>query len=108
MNFNEYQNLAKTTAIYPENVKILYPTLGLAGESGEVCEKVKKVFRDNNGVFTEEKIEEIKKEIGDVFWYLSAICCDLGISMDDAAVLNIKKLKSRKERNVINGSGDNR
>lgn len=108
MTFNEYQTKAAVTAIYPESAKYIYPTLGLCGESGEVAEKVKKVIRDANGVFTEEKKAEIVKEVGDVLWYIAALLTDLGVSMDDAATGNIDKLYSRKERGVLNGNGDNR
>ena len=104
MKFKEYQDLAKTTAIYPENAKIFYPCLGLAGEIGEVCEKVKKNIRDGRVL---DK-EELKKEIGDVLWYMSALCSDLEINLEDVAVTNYNKLKSRMERNVLSGSGDNR
>ena len=108
MNFVEYQEKIKITAQYPDKVNVLYPTLGLCGEAGEVAEKVKKVFRDNNGYFTKEKIEEIKGEIGDVLWYVQALCNDLGINMQEVAEKNVQKLLSRLERNVIQGSGDNR
>ena len=46
MQIDDYQNTAKTTAIYPQEHKILYPALGLAGEAGEVANKVKKIIRD--------------------------------------------------------------
>lgn len=104
MNFKEYQELAKTTAIYPESAKISYPCIGLAGEVGEICEKVKKHIRDGKVLDT----EDLKKELGDVLWYLSAIASDLGIDLEDVATTNYEKLKSRQERNVIKGSGDNR
>lgn len=104
MEFKEYQELAKTTAIYPDNARIFYPALGLAGEVGEVCEKVKKHIRDGR----ELDKEDLTKELGDVLWYLSALAGDLGINLDDVAVTNFNKLKSRMERNVISGSGDNR
>ena len=67
LTLNEYQQLALETAIYPN--PIIYPTLGLTGEAGEVSDKVKKVLRDNDSVFTDEKKLEIAKEIGDVLWY---------------------------------------
>jgi len=108
MDFKEYQEKAATTMVYGAGVKVIYPTLGLAGEAGEVAEKIKKVLRDNNGKFTEEKVEEIKKELGDCFWYLAAISTDLGIDLNDVAELNIEKLFSRKNRNKIHGDGDNR
>lgn len=84
--------------------------LGLAGETGEVMEKIKKIIRDKNGVFspTPEDLEELKKELGDVLWYLSALAFYNGIDLDDVARANLDKLKSRKERNKIHGSGDNR
>jgi NTP pyrophosphatase (non-canonical NTP hydrolase) len=108
MDFNTYQEQARTTAVYPESAKYIYPTLGLCGEAGEVAEKVKKVIRDNGGVFTEEKKREIVKEIGDVLWYIAALLGDLGVTMDESAVGNLEKLFSRKERGVIKGNGDNR
>jgi NTP pyrophosphatase (non-canonical NTP hydrolase) len=104
MEFKQYQSLAKTTAIYPENARITYPCLGLAGEVGEVCEKVKKHIRDGRVL---DK-EDLTKELGDVLWYLSALAGDLGIDLEDVAKTNYEKLKSRMERNVISGSGDNR
>lgn len=104
MNFNDYQQLANTTAIYPATAKVFYPALGMAGEVGEVCEKIKKHVRDGR----ELNKEELKKEIGDVLWYMSALCTDLGITLEDVATTNYNKLKSRQERNVLSGSGDNR
>jgi NTP pyrophosphatase (non-canonical NTP hydrolase) len=104
MDFKTYQDLAKTTAIYPEQARIFYPCLGLAGETGEICEKVKKHVRDGRQL---DK-EDLKKELGDVLWYISALASDLDISLEDVAVSNYEKLKSRQERNVLQGSGDNR
>ena len=106
--FVEYQKAQRSLAIYRGDLSVVYPALGLGGESGEVLEKIKKVLRDNNGVFTEEKKQEIKKELGDVLWYLSDIAYFLGISLDDVAKSNIDKLTSRNKRNVQYGSGDNR
>lgn len=108
MTLNEYQNLALETAIYPRKYKIIYPALGITGEAGECSDKIKKVIRDNNGEFTEEKKQEIAKEIGDVLWYCATLANDIGYSLDEIANLNIEKLQSRKVRNKINGSGDNR
>jgi NTP pyrophosphatase (non-canonical NTP hydrolase) len=108
MTFTEYQRKAKKTAIYPQNQTIIYPSLGLAGEVGEVCEKVKKVIRDHGGFFSPMYNEEIAKELGDVFWYLSALASDLGFNLDDIAKMNIDKLKDRQKRGKIQGSGDNR
>ena len=103
MDFKEYQRKAVSFAVYPATHKVLYPTLGLCGESGEVAEKVKKQVRD--GVFNRH---EVAKELGDVLWYLANICNDIGYNLDEIADLNISKLSSRKGRHVIQGSGDNR
>lgn len=154
MNFNEYQALAKTTAIYPEQIRGLYPLIGLFGEATETIEKavgdltqvdvrsqagpelariieifktiiplgkeaetIKKYLRGNglaNGIYSgfdydgEEDLQELKKELGDVLWYMAAICSDFGLSLDDVATTNYNKLKDRMNRNVIQGSGDNR
>ncbi|MBN1220037.1 MAG: nucleoside triphosphate pyrophosphohydrolase family protein [Anaerolineae bacterium] len=109
MKFSEYQIAARKTAIYPHRGRNLaYPALGLAGESGEVAEKVKKVIRDKNGVVDPETREALKKELGDVFWYVAALCDEVGLDMEDVAASNINKLLDRQERNVLHGSGDNR
>lgn len=109
MTLNEYQNMAKETAIYPTlGHPIVYPALGLAGEAGEVAEKVKKLCRDDNCVLTDVKKTELMKEAGDVLWYLAAIATELGVTLQDIAWMNIDKLQSRKERNTIGGNGDNR
>ncbi len=109
MTFNEYQKDSRKTAIYPDiGNNFIYPTLGLAGESGEVAEKIKKVIRDKGGIVDETTKQEIKKELGDVLWYVSQIASELGLSLEDVASENIKKLFSRLERGKIGGSGDNR
>ena len=108
-SFDEYHVLAFETAIYPnKGNNIYYPALGIAGESGEVCEKIKKIMRDKSGSFDDQDREEIKKELGDVLWYIASLCTELGISMEDVAKTNIKKLKDRQKRGTISGSGDNR
>ena len=73
-------------------------------------EKIKKMIRDKNGVFspTPEDIAELKKELGDVLWYVSAIAFYNGIELDDVARANLDKLRSRQQRNKIHGNGDNR
>ena len=103
MDFKEYQRKAVSFAIYPATHKVLYPTLGLCGEAGEVAEKVKKQVRD--GVFNRH---EVAKELGDVLWYLANICNDIGYNLDEIADLNLTKLRGRMARNVIKGSGDYR
>lgn len=108
LSFNEYQSSAVTTAFYTDELAVLYPTLGLAGEAGEVAEKVKKVLRDSGGEFSDEKVKEIRKELGDVLWYIALIAYDLNIPMNEIAEANINKLQSRSERGKLGGSGDNR
>ncbi len=108
MTLNEYQQHALETAIYPEESRIVYPTLGLTGEAGEVADKVKKVIRDAGNNFTDEKKREIMKEIGDVLWYCATLSHDLGYDLEEVARTNVEKLHSRMERNHIHGSGDNR
>lgn len=109
MNFEEYQRKAVGTAIYPnQGNNLYYPALGLAGEAGEVCDKVKKIMRDHDGMRTLEQDEEIAKEIGDVLWYIANLCEELDIDMSYAAAVNITKLESRKMRGTLKGSGDNR
>jgi NTP pyrophosphatase (non-canonical NTP hydrolase) len=109
MNFKEYQTESRTTALYPnKDNNFVYPTLGLVGEAGEIAEKVKKILRDADGVVSEETKELIKKELGDVLWYIAQLSTELGLDLDEVAAANIEKLKSRKERNVLHGSGDNR
>ena len=108
MRIDTYQKEATKTAIYPEESKLIYPALGLCGEAGEVAEKVKKVFRDDKGKLSEVKRQQIAKELGDVLWYLSALADNLDMKLSTIAKKNIEKLKDRKKRGVIKGSGDNR
>lgn len=106
---DEYQTAALDSAVYPKSAAIVYPTLGLTGETGEVADKVKKVIRDKNGDFDNEDIrKEIAKELSDVMWYAATLAHDLGYSLTDICQLNIQKLQSRKLRGVLHGSGDNR
>ena len=109
MDFKTYQKKARVTALYPNlGSNYIYPTLGLVGEAGEVAEKVKKVIRDKNGIFDDESKKAIKKELGDVLWYLSNLSTEFGFELDDIASENLIKLKLRSARNTISGSGDER
>ena len=102
MTFDEYQEFARSTAVYPEDCKVVYPTLGLCGEAGEVAEKIKKHMRDGRSLVG------VGLELGDVLWYISALADDLGVMLEEIAQANVDKLQSRKERGKIGGSGDNR
>lgn len=106
---DDYQKFALTTAIYPDRGNnIVYPTLGLVGEAGEVAEKVKKVIRDKGGQMTEADRENIALEASDVCWYMATLASELGLSLSEIFQKNMDKLSSRKERGVLSGSGDNR
>ena len=109
MDFKTYQKKARLTAQYPNlGSNNIYPTLGLVGEAGEVAEKVKKVIRDKKGIFDEESKNGIKKELGDVLWYLSNLCTEFNLSLEDVALQNLDKLRERAKRGNISGSGDDR
>ena len=109
MDFKTYQKKARETAQYPNlGSNYIYPTLGLVGEAGEVAEKVKKVIRDKKGIFDEESKFAIKKELGDVLWYISNFCTEFNFSMEDVAIQNLEKLGARVAKGKISGSGDDR
>ena len=107
MNLDDYQEQAKATAIYDKKHAIIYPALGLAGEAGEVSNKVKKLLRDGY-----EKNKDYRKtisdEIGDVLWYCAVLANDIGCDLQTIANNNLVKLKDRMDRGVIGGNGDNR
>lgn len=108
MDFQEYQQKARETAIYPNEQSILYPALGLCGECGEVAEKVKKVIRDKGGEFDEFDRMNIRKELGDVLWYIAQIASDLDLRLESVAIANVEKLRIRKQNGTLSGSGDDR
>jgi NTP pyrophosphatase (non-canonical NTP hydrolase) len=108
-NFDDYQRASRRTwSLIRTDHPIVYPTLGLANEAGEVAGKVKKIFRDHGGVVTEEDRQALKGELGDVLWYLAQICTELGLSLEEVAESNLEKLFSRLERGAIKGDGDDR
>ena len=109
MNFNDYQTKARATAKYPViGHGVIYPTLGLVNEAGEVAGQIKKVFRDKGGDINPETREALKAELGDVLWYIAQVATELDLSLDEIAESNIAKLYDRLERGKIGGDGDNR
>lgn len=107
MNFNEYQKEAMSVRL--PKADTLYAVMGLAEEAGEVAGKFAKFRRDNDfGASTLPLREDVRKELGDVLWMVAAVAEDMGLSLQCIAEANIAKLKSRKERGVLGGSGDNR
>lgn len=103
-----YQKVALTTAIYPREQAIIYPTLGLTGEAGEVANKVKKIIRDGSNKNDDSMVSEIKSEIGDCLWYIAVLADDIGCKLSDIANTNLIKLENRKKKGTIHGSGDKR
>lgn len=109
MNFNDYQQKSRVTAQYPAiGHPVIYPTLGLVNEAGEVAGKIKKIFRDRQGVISEAEREALKAELGDVLWYIAQVCTELNLPMDEVAQANLEKLLDRQARGKIRGDGDNR
>jgi NTP pyrophosphatase (non-canonical NTP hydrolase) len=115
--FDDYDAIRLTTSLYSDDVRLithtgeivaLYPFFGLAGEVGEVHEKLKKIMRDNDGIINPDVRNALIKELGDILWYLSACSRELGVSLQHVANQNVSKLLSRMERNQLQGSGDNR
>lgn len=110
MTFDEYQKQALATAHNthePLMAKTIW-AMGVAGEAGEVVEKWKKIVAYKEGKTTQEDLDELAKELGDVVWYIAVMADSLGYSFDDIMQRNVEKLKSRKVRGVITGKGDNR
>ena len=108
-DFQSYQQESrKTWGEVSTDSPIVYPTLGLANEAGEVAGKIKKIFRDKGGKISEEDREALKYELGDVLWYLTQICTELDLTLQEVAAANLEKLFSRLERGQIHGDGDTR
>lgn len=110
MTFDEYQKQALTTAIFnpdPLMDKTIF-AMGISGEAGEVIEKWKKIVAYKGGVVTEDDKQELKKELGDVVWYIALLAHSLDISFNEVVELNLSKLADRKKRGVQKGAGDNR
>lgn len=108
MTFDDYMAKTRATAFYPDMGRGVYPGLGLGGEAGEVLEKLKKLHRDKGGVVTGEWLASLRKELGDVLWYVARIADDFGQSLELVAEENVAKLAARQAKGTLAGSGDNR
>lgn len=108
MTFNEYQEHAEKTAVYPSKIGMAYTALGLAGEAGEVANKVKKVYRDASGRLGPVERVAISDELGDCLWYLASLANEIGVPLDVIARNNIEKLRLRQASGKLCGSGDKR
>lgn len=104
-----FQDIAETFAVgVPQDNPVTYCALGITGEAGEVSEKIKKIYRDNGGVYSSENKLALAYELGDVLWYVAMMAKYLGFSLTDIASLNVSKLRRRMANNTIHGDGDNR
>jgi len=113
MNFNEYQKECRKTDVGTAAQDCLEPgwlyyTMGIAGETGELMEKIKKLFRDNNGIIDNDFKSALIKEMGDVQWYMARLADQFDIDFEVIFRTNVKKLQSRKKRNKLHGDGDDR
>lgn len=109
MTLNSYMRQALETVCYDDSIGPYYTVLGLCGESGEIADKLKKIYRDKDwkNISNEDK-EAIKKELGDVLWYIAKMCDDLGFTLNDVAERNIQKIMERKKTQTLHGEGDDR
>ncbi len=110
MTFTEYQAQALTTNLKNDDqtLEILQQALGLGDEAGEVLAIFKKWVRDDGADISKLDTERVKKELGDILWYIAVVAHDVGLKLDEIAVKNLQKLSDRKTRGVLSGSGDNR
>ena len=111
MYIKEYQEQAMRTAQYPADVAMAYLALGLAGEAGEVANKIKKVLRgdyDDDPAKAEAALDAAGAELADVLWYVAMLSHELGICLEDLALGNLAKLHMRELNGTIKGSGDDR
>jgi NTP pyrophosphatase (non-canonical NTP hydrolase) len=107
MTMQEYQEKALTTSAIVEN-EVFHRVLGLVGEAGEIAEKFKKLVRDHGSDLDKLDRDDMKKELGDVLWYVATLADILDIKLEDIATANLDKLASRQASGLIKGSGDNR
>ena len=126
MDLIDYQIATRTTAIYGEaaenlanpsitpranlerQLSLFYVATKLCGEAGEAAEHIGKMMRDDYGKQTAQRSDMLRKELGDVAWYWARLCDELGFNPEEILEENIKKLESRRDRNVIHGSGSDR
>lgn len=105
--FDEFQTFAESTWFGPkdEGDKFLaIPALGVAGEAGEVAEKIKKLLRGDDNI----QPWEIAAELGDVLFYIAVLANRLGWNLSEVAAMEVEKINGRISRGTQRGSGDNR
>ena len=109
MELKEYGELAMKTAIFPKEDGYVYTALGLAGEAGEIANKVKKFIRDDfDDEEMQDKLSDVAEELGDVLWYVAAVAHVIGTDLDTVAKNNLYKLAERQRKGTLQGSGDKR
>lgn len=111
MEFKDFDATVAPHRDYPgvgTFIGLIYTGGSINGEAGEVWEKIKKTWRDEEGEVTPEKRQALLKEIGDVLWYASAAAQELDSSLEEVAQMNIDKLNDRRARSAMKGEGDNR
>jgi NTP pyrophosphatase (non-canonical NTP hydrolase) len=109
VQLSDYQQRSRATAVYPDaGNNLTYPALGLCGEAGECAEKVKKAIRDDDGALSDERRTALAAELGDVLWYVAQLATEAGLDLGEIAEDNLAKLLSRRDRGVLQGSGDSR
>lgn len=110
--FKTYSDFVDEIALYPVRGEApygaIYCALGAAGEAGEFADKIKKIWRDKEGLVSDEDREHLLRELGDILWYVSAAADELNSSLEEVAVINIEKLKARRAASTLQGEGDNR
>jgi len=113
VEINRYAEKAVSTAVYPgqgEQKGLMYATLGLCSETGELAEFIKKSVRDEGkgGDLVGKRLEDVKDELGDIMWYWAAVCRELGVDCGEMLERNLLKLQGRKERGTLHGHGHDR
>ena len=110
MTFDEYQKAALRTSLTKDDKlkQLMQQVLGLGDESGEVLAIFKKWIRDDDGDFAKLDNQKLKKELGDILWYVAVVADEVGLTFSEVAEANIAKLASRQERGTLKGSGDDR
>jgi NTP pyrophosphatase (non-canonical NTP hydrolase) len=124
VSVEDYETMVAEAAIYKDAVNefvaagsagdvaklfnVFYATTGLAGEAGEVANKVKKIIRDNKGIIDGAVRQKVLGELGGVAWYLAAVSAEFGLSLNDVLAYNYDQITDRQERNVLHGDGDDR
>lgn len=106
-SFLDYEKFVEQTKDNMCN-DILYLTVAMCGEAGEVADKVKKIYRDHEGIVDGVTEHEIAMEIGDVLWYLAALAIKLRVPLWSIAKCNIDKVNHRIAMDKLHGNGDYR